>query len=61
MCRAVLQFELNLGSHFKSGAHMQYVHLLSFHLASGAASRRRVSPVVGDFPQIPQHLIGVCL
>lgn len=52
------EFDLDLGSHFKSPAHMQHLHLLGFDLQTGTASMRRISPVVGDFPQIPQHLAG---
>ncbi len=58
LCR---QLDLDPLAHFKTPAHMPHVELMTFDLASGAASRRRMSPVVGDFPQIPAHLVGACL
>lgn len=58
LCR---QLDLDPLAHFKTPAHMPHLELMTFDLASGAASRRRMSPVVGDFPQIPAHLVGAGL
>jgi carotenoid cleavage dioxygenase len=53
------EFELDIGSsHFKTSDHMPRLHLMTFNLKTGEASRKRVSPVVGDFPHFPQHLTG---
>lgn len=53
------QFELDIGNaHFQTSDHMPRLHLMTFNLATGEASRKRVSSVVGDFPHFPQHLTG---
>ncbi len=53
------QFELDIGSaHFQTSDHMPRLHLMTFNLATGEASRQRVSSVVGDFPHFPQHMTG---
>lgn len=54
-----LQFELDIGSsHFRTPEHMPRLNLLTFNLKTGEATRKRVSPVVGDFPQIPGTKLG---
>lgn len=53
-----LQLGLDPGAHFKTPAHMPRLELMTFDLGASAASRRRVSSIVGDFPRIPPHLVG---
>lgn len=54
-----LQFELDIGaSHFRTPDHMPRLHLMTFNLKTGEATRTRVHSTVGDFPQSPGHMLG---
>ena len=58
----LLQFELDIGAgHFRTPGHMPRLHLMTFNLKTGEASRTRVHHTVGDFPQSPGHLLGTLL
>lgn len=53
------EFELDIGSaHFKTPGHMPRLHLLTFNLKTGEASKQRLAHVVGDFPQINGEYLG---
>jgi hypothetical protein len=57
-----MQFELDIGAaHFRTPDHMPRLHVMTFNLKTGEATRTRVHSTVGDFPQSPGHMLGALL
>ena len=57
-----IQFELDIGAaHFRTPDHMPRLHVMTFNLKTGEATRTRIHSTVGDFPQSPGHMLGVRL
>jgi hypothetical protein len=57
-----MQFELDIGAaHFRTPDHMPRLHVMTFNLKTGEATRTRIHSTVGDFPQSPGHMLGVLL
>lgn len=53
------EFELDIGaSHFRTQDHMPRLHVMTFNLKTGEATRTRIHSTVGDFPQSPGHMLG---
>ena len=56
---ALLQIDLDFGPEKpRTDSSVPLPYVMTFNLATGDATRRRLSSVSGDFPTIPNHLIG---
>lgn len=56
-----LQFDLDIGAERqRNDKNVPLVYVMTLDLSTGSATRRRLSPVTGDFPTVNNKYIGVC-